>query len=285
MAYGETLPNSSAVVLLILFLFLLPGPDPATAAEAGRFQLLKVAPSLVRIEASKVGGGYAFGSGVVIARERVVTNCHVTREAQAVYLVKGGMRWIARAQFSDPHRDICILWAPGLEATPAILSGSAELQVGQTVAAIGFGGGAGIQPGTGDVAGLYRYGGAMVIRSSAAFESGASGGGLFDEQGRLVGILTFRLPSKGAYFFSVPVEWITDRMPDLHQYSNVAPLGARPSFWELSQAEQPYFMRASALEAAQAWSDLLRLTESWYEVEPDNPDLWPFRGMAMERLR
>lgn len=283
MRYGVTPVDRAVVVLLGMFLML--GPDPAVPAEVNRAQLLKVAHSLVRVEATKAQGGIAFGSGVVMAPERVVTNCHVTREARAVYLVKGGVRWRAQAQLSDLERDLCLLWVPGLEAAPAAVSGSADLYVGQAVTAIGFGGGAGIQPAAGDIAGLYRHRGAMVIRSSAAFASGASGGGLFDEQGRLIGILTFRLPSKGAYYFSMPVEWIRDHMLDLDHYGKVAPLAGGQPFWELSRAEQPYFMRASALEAAQDWAELLRLTEAWHVAEPDNPDSWQFRGTAMERLQ
>lgn len=283
MQYGAILAVRAVAVLLGVF--LVPGPDPVVSAEVNRAQLLKVGHSLVRVEARRAQGGFAFGSGVVVAPERVVTNCHVTRDAQAVYLVKGGLRWRAQAQLSDLERDLCLLWAPGLDATPADVSGSADLFLGQAVTAIGFGGGAGIQPVTGDIAGLYRHRGAMVIRSSAAFASGASGGGLFDEQGRLIGILTFRLPSKGPYYFSMPVDWIRDRILDLDHYGKVAPLGDGRPFWELSRTEQPYFMRASALEAAQDWAELLRLTEAWRVVEPDNPDSLQFHVTAMERLQ
>jgi S1-C subfamily serine protease len=41
-----------------------------------------------------------------------------------------------------------------------------------------------------------------VIQTSTAFTSGASGGGLFDEDGRLVGILTYRLRGASGYYFS-----------------------------------------------------------------------------------
>jgi hypothetical protein len=74
-------------------------------------------------------------------------------------------------------------------------------------------------------------------------------------------------------------------MLDLDHYTKVAPLGDGRPFWELSPTEQPYFMRASALEAAQDWAELLRLTEAWRAVEPDNPDSLQFHGTAMERLQ
>lgn len=250
-------------------------------ADPDRAQVLKLAPSLARVEAQKTTGGYAFGTAVAIAPDRVVTNCHVTREAQAIYLVKGGLRWDARAQLADVDHDLCLLWVPGLDARAAPLAPSAGLRIGQPVAAIGFGGATGIQVSGGDVTALHLLDGGQVIRSSAAFSGGASGGGLFDQDGRLVGILSFRLPAKAAYFFSMPVEWFSERVLDLSRYQPVAPLGEARSFWERPQAEQPYFMRATSLEAAQDWPELLRLTDAWVEAEPGNPDPQSFRDKAM----
>jgi len=250
-------------------------------ADPGRSQLLKVAPSLARVEANKTSGGYAFGTAVAIAPDRVVTNCHVTREAQVIYVVRGGLRWNARAQLADVDHDLCLLWVPGLDARAVPLAASADLRVGQPVAAIGYRGATGIQVSIGNVTGLHALDGGQVIRSSAAFSGGASGGGLFDEDGRLVGILSFRLPAKGAYFFSMPVEWIRERVLDLSRYQPVAPLGEARSFWERPQAKQPYFMRATSLEAAQNWPELLRLTDAWVEAEPGNSDPQTFRGKAL----
>jgi S1-C subfamily serine protease len=242
---------------------------------------LKVAPSLARVEADKVSGGLAFGTAVVIAPERVITNCHVTREAKAISLVRGGSRWSARAQLSDVDHDLCLLWVPGLEGSPVLMASSAGLYVGQPVTAIGYGGANGIQHVNGDVTALHLYEGSRVIQSSAAFSGGASGGGLFDENGNLVGILTFRLPAKGAYYFSMPVEWFRNLVFDLSRYRAVAPLGEMRSFWEQPEGRQPFFMRATALEAEQNWSELLRMSETWSVVEPDNPDSGAFRDKAI----
>jgi len=130
------------------------------AEDLSRAQVLLTAPSLVRVEAQKTTGGYAFGTAVVIAPDRVITNCHVTREALTIYVVKGGLRRDARAQRADVDHDLCLLWVPGLEARAAPLAASAGLRIGQRVAAIGFGGATGIQVSIGDVTGLHALDGA-----------------------------------------------------------------------------------------------------------------------------
>jgi serine protease Do len=250
-------------------------------ADPGRAQVFKLAPSLARVEARTTSGGYAFGTAVAIAPDRVVTNCHVTREAQAIFVVKGGLRWNARAQLPDVDHDLCLLWVPGLDARAVPLAASADLRVGQRVAAIGYGGATGIQVSIGDVTSLHVLDDGRVIRSSAAFTGGASGGGLFNEDGRLVGILSFRLPAKGAFYFAMPVEWLRETALGLSRYRPVAPLGEARSFWERARTEQPYFMRATTLEAAQNWPELLRLTDAWVEAEPGNPDPQEFRNKAL----
>ena len=250
-------------------------------ADPGHAQLMKLAPSLARVEANKTTGGYAFGTAVVIAPDRVVTNCHVTREAQAIYVVKGGLRWDARAQLADVDHDLCLLWVPGLDARAAPLATSAGLHVGQAVAAIGYGGATGIHVSIGDVIGLHALDGGQVIRSSAAFSGGASGGGLFDEDGRLVGILLYGLGAKGGCFFSMPVEWFIERVLDL---SRVPACGASCQSKVLLGAVAgggTYIHACTSLEAAQNWPELLRLTDAWVEAAPGNPDPQNFRDKAL----
>ena len=92
--------------------------------------------------------------------------------------------------------------------TPEI--GRAEtLKVGDTVYAVGFGVGR-LTTSVGRVEALYPYEGSVVVRTSAAFPMGASGGALFDSNKRLVGILTFyRHGHETHAYYAVPIEWAT----------------------------------------------------------------------------
>ena len=76
----------------------------------------------------------------------------------------------------------------------------------------------------GRVQALHSFDGGRVIESDTAFTSGASGGGLFDATGKLVGLLTFRSKARGGSYYSLPVGWIRDRLPRAGDWAEVGPL-------------------------------------------------------------
>ncbi len=189
--------------LLLSFLAATPG-----WAEIDRALLIGLSASVLKIEVLRVQGGFSLGSGVVVAPDRIITNCHVTRDALKVNVLRGGVRWQAEAQRSDIDHDLCLLRVPGLQARVVALGQSDLLKPGQPVTALGYTGGLGLQHSSGEVLALHRFDGSHVIRTSNRFSSGASGGGLFDEELRLVGILTFRLRGGEAHYFAAPAEWL-----------------------------------------------------------------------------
>ena len=66
-------------------------------AELDRATVLGLSASVLKIEAVRVQGGFSLGSGVAVAPETIVTNCHVTRDALKVNVLRGGVRWPAVA--------------------------------------------------------------------------------------------------------------------------------------------------------------------------------------------
>ena len=61
------------------------------------------------------GGKLYAGSGVVVGKEEVLTNCHVVRRSQRITVMKGALRYPVDSQKVDIFKDLCLLKAPGLD--------------------------------------------------------------------------------------------------------------------------------------------------------------------------
>ena len=261
----------------------------ATSAqgEIDRVALLDLSASVLKIEARRVQGGYGLGSGVVVGTETIVTNCHVTRDALTVSVLRGGLRWAATSQRRDVNHDLCLLHVPGLQAKVVALGRAERLATGQPVTALGYTGGLGMQNSEGSVLGLHRHDGGRVIRSSNWFSSGASGGGLFDEDLRLVGILTFRLRGGEAHYFSAPAEWLQAMLdaPDAEAYSAVEPdRSSQQPFWQRPVVDQPRFLKAALLQRDDRWHELATLATEWADADATDPEPWFLMGVALDQM-
>jgi len=161
------------------------------------------------------GEPLAYGSAVVIGAGRVATNCHVLRQAAAVTLHQSDKALPARLAFADPERDLCLLDAPGLVAPAAETTPTHNLAVGQKVFAVGWPGGQERRLTPGIVLGVQRRldGAAEYIRTSAPAAEGSSGGGLFNEEGQLIGITSAALRNATfSILFARPADWL-DQVP------------------------------------------------------------------------
>lgn len=185
--------------------------------------------SVVQIHAYGGDARTFFGSGVVVGPDRVVTNCHVTRTAKAVVIAKGGMRFPASSQRADALHDLCLLEAPGLAVPSARLGSASALHVGDTVYFYGFPRAIGMAFSQGRVEALHPFEGAQIIETSADFTSGASGGAIFDDGGRLTGLATFLPSGHSTHTFAIPIDWL-QRVEQLVAQP-VAPFNGA-SFWE-----------------------------------------------------
>jgi serine protease Do len=256
-------------------------------AVLDRATYVSLGASVLQIEAPRERGGYALGSGVVVGPEQVVTNCHVTREARAISVLQGGRRWRVSEQAADIEHDLCLLHVPGVPAPAVMMRRAAELQLGQEVTALGYTGGIGIQNSDGEVVALHRLDGAPVVQSSNWFNSGASGGGLFDGSGHLVGILTFRLRGATAQYYAAPSEWVAALVERASNgaYRPVAPLdtGTLP-YWQQSTALQPRFLRADQLLRQERFNELAALAKEWLHEDAADAEPWYLLGTARERL-
>jgi serine protease Do len=172
------------------------------------------------------------GSGVVIGEGTVITNCHVLARAKRVSLKREKVSVDARLKQWDAQRDVCALEAAGLAAPTVTLGDSAKVQVGQPAYAIGNPKGLDLTMSAGLVSSLRKNeaGQLVLIQTSAAISGGSSGGGLFDDQGVLIGLTTIGSVTGDAQNlnFAVPVEWIKE-LPARHDKLNAKKAAAAAS--------------------------------------------------------
>ena len=154
---------------------------------------------------------YGSGSGVVVAKEYVLTNYHVVEGAHSLKISVGDDEenlYDAEVVASDADRDLAVLNVPGLPLNPVEIGNSDDLVIGDWVVNIGNPIGFTGTATAGIVSGLNReiesdsstfdkYGRATqvvnrMIQTDAAINSGNSGGGMFNTAGQLVGIPTLK---------------------------------------------------------------------------------------------
>jgi hypothetical protein len=184
---------------------------PMPTQKASPQELFKrLAPSVVVVEGREVKGDSvtALGSGVVIGPDQVVTNRHVVDAADRWEVKQGERTWSASVTWVDPDHDLALLKADGLQAPTVSSRLSPPVAVGERVYAIGTPEGLEQTLSEGIVSGLRDYEDGYVIQTSAPISPGSSGGGLFDEEGRFVGITTFGLIEGQNLNFALPASWV-----------------------------------------------------------------------------
>ena len=197
--------------LLITLACVLPAAQAAALAPEELFD--KVSKSIYVIHTwDGQGKRLSLGSGVVVGPEQVITNCHVLREASSVAIHRGNVSYGAELEFPDPERDLCQLKVKELTAPAVSLGELSSVKIGQRVYAVGSPRGLQLTLTDGLVSSLRGGddGNKPFIQTSAAISPGSSGGGLFDAEGRLIGITTFQRVDGQQLNFAVPVDWVRE---------------------------------------------------------------------------
>jgi len=195
----------------LVFLAGLHGAAWAQAPSAEKV-FEKLAPSVWYVWGIDAGDRrVSQGSGVVVGPGKVVTNCHVLSKVRSIYVQRENVIYIARLEHADAERDLCQLDIKNFTAPAVVLGTTRDLRVGQKVYALGNPQGLEGTFSEGIVSALRGPDGKdPLIQTTAPFTSGSSGGGLFDSEGRLVGITTFIHRGSGNLNFAVPVDWVRE---------------------------------------------------------------------------
>ena len=228
-----------------------------------------ITPAIVKVHVVDKTGNQGIGSGIVVAENQVATNCHVVANAQGVQIGKSGDAFSPTSMKADWRHDLCILQFQFLDIKPVVLGDTKKLTYEQSVFSKSFGGNA-IKPiiSFGSIKALYTLDNENIIQSSAGFAMGASGGGLFDDEGRLIGLTTFKSPGRHAFFYSIPVEWIKNLMrqgKDIQITSQT-----ELPFWDAPFEKRPYFMQTYDAARESQWDRLKEIAALWLKSEPQS---------------
>lgn len=169
------------------------------------------------------------GSGFIWDNSgNIITNFHVIQNADAAQVTLADQsNWKARRVGAAPDKDLAVLRidAPANKLRAIPVGTSKDLQVGQSVFAIGNPFGLDQSLTTGVISALGREIESVtrrpiqgVIQTDAAINPGNSGGPLLDSAGRLIGVNTAIYSPSGASAgigFAIPVDTVNRIVPEL----------------------------------------------------------------------
>jgi len=175
----------------------------------------RASPAVWTVTADHGNNQFAIGSAVAVTQQALVTACHVVDGAVGVKLSQGDATIKVSQIMRDPDatRDLCVLATDQHFPLPVVEIGPIDgVRVGQPVFAIGSPHGLEMSLSEGLVSALRpkSQGELPVIQTSAPISAGSSGGGLFDAEGRLIGV-TDNISAGGANLgFAYPAQWIVE---------------------------------------------------------------------------
>ncbi|MSQ80347.1 MAG: serine protease [Candidatus Methylopumilus sp.] len=240
--------------------------------------------AIVKVHVANNTGNHGVGSGIVVADNQVATNCHVVANAQGVQVSKFGVAFSPSSMKADWRHDLCILQFQYLDIKPVSLGDTQKLNYQQSVFSKSFGGNA-LKPiiSFGNIKALYTLDHEKIIQSSAGFAMGASGGGLFDDEGRLLGLTTFKSPGRHAYYYSIPVEWIKTLLNKGKDIQLTAQTEA--PFWDAPFEKRPFFMQTYDATREESWGRLKNIAVLWLNIEPESEEALFYDALASFELK
>lgn len=230
--------------------------------------------SVVRMRAVDPGGIEHWASGVVVAPEQVVSTCHSFPSLGELWITRlGGRPMRAVLKHADLGHDLCLFQVSGLNAIAATMGTSRSLRKTEAVKSFTFDG---VSPSEsrGTILALRPLDDALYIQVSIPVSPAESGGGLFDSQGNLVGILNDYLPDEDLNF-AAPAEWIKE-------IPNRAAGGFKFVVANEGSERLNWLNKSMALEKKRDWKGLASWAKQWAAQEPG--DRWAWFSQAIAYL-
>lgn len=159
------------------------------------------------------------GSGVAIKSNLLATNCHVAQASQYLAIKTDSNIYLGKIVYKNTTRDLCLVNVPKVKFKPVITRESNSVNIGEEVVAIGNPLGIEKTLSKGIISNIHEKGignfkEGPILQTDASISPGSSGGGVFDNAGKLVGITTFKFDVNTAdnLAFAIPTEWINEAL-------------------------------------------------------------------------
>ncbi len=182
---------------------------------------MKTILDLYRQVVIEIATPYSTGTGFYLKGPNlIVTNEHVVRDNREVVIhgVKVEKQ-PARVLFTDIKYDLAFLEAPaGVDLPEVVLSGTTNLEEGDTVIAVGHPFGLKFSATQGIISNIgHEMNDVAYLQHDAALNPGNSGGPLIGNNGAVIGVNTFIIPESGTIGFALPAAILSRTIQEYQQ--------------------------------------------------------------------
>ena len=251
------------------------GPNAAEVYRVASQSVVQVYAHLPSLPDEQRGTLYGQGAGVVVAKQKIITNCHVLRGAlEPVVRSSSGHEETAKLINVDFSRDLCLLKTTGnnedfiSDDRHVVEIASSSSDLGDSVFAIGSPSGLHGTLSTGVISSVRQVEGLEVIQTTTSLSPGSSGGGLFNSDGELLGITSFSVGQAGNLNFAMPADSILGLLKQSKEEADVPGVlnGMRRQVGQVSADSRV------AEEGVGPWGDV-HLLDSLRAIADDS--IWP----------
>lgn len=207
-------------------------------------------------------------SGIAWDKDHIVTQCDLLSTGAKFRVSYRGRSAIGVPDQRDTRRNLCTLSVNGLNLVAPRLADDRGLSVGSTAYAVGNTLGLGIGISDGVVSGLREFAGDSYIQFTAPIAPGSQGGGLFDSDARLIGIVQYRPHGGQNVNFAQPASW-------LRQVTTRGERVVGGADWSA---------RARALLREENWRVLAEHSQRWIASDSGSTEAWFQLAYANLRL-
>jgi len=237
----------------------------AQAQNIDTARLFKLdSPAVVLIICQRAGSPIAEGSGVIVSKDGVILS--------ALHVVQGGDSAVVRLKSGDVYdkvsviafdvrKDLVVLKIPGFDLPVLPLGNSNDTKEGDPVAMISNPKGLQGSITQGIVSAIRDMGeGYKVIQTTAAASPGSSGGAIFNANGELIAILSFKIVGGENLNFGIPVNYARGLL-DTHESFPLTQLprptpAALPELWKSTTTGKEYRVKMDSDQLTAEWSNI-----------------------------